>query len=196
MMNLFIFIPIYIQQGVKAMATYPWELAQDAVCQSHTGRLTGFWFLLNRPKGWILMNEYPTRCNFTHFIYIWKLLYIFRVVPPPNIRSAYNFIYSIWYLSDRNCYLPLAETALHVSSGTSTQHQERIQLYLQHLVFVRPGAVTVWQIPDAVDKVVCAPDFGWRYHSKHVEQFPDINKMCKVASCWICIGIYLRCTDP
>jgi len=30
------------------------------------------------------------------------------------------------------------ETALHVSSGTSTHHQERIQLYLQHLVFVRP----------------------------------------------------------
>jgi hypothetical protein len=28
------------------------------VCQSHTGRLTGFWFLLNRPKGWILMNEW------------------------------------------------------------------------------------------------------------------------------------------
>jgi hypothetical protein len=30
------------------------------------------------------------------------------------------------------------ETALHVSSGTSTYHQERIQLYLQHLVFVTP----------------------------------------------------------
>jgi hypothetical protein len=28
------------------------------------------------------------------------------------------------------------ETALHVSGGTSTHHQERIQLYLQHLVFV------------------------------------------------------------
>jgi hypothetical protein len=28
------------------------------------------------------------------------------------------------------------ETALHVSSGTSTHHQERIQLHLQHLVFV------------------------------------------------------------
>jgi hypothetical protein len=28
------------------------------------------------------------------------------------------------------------ETALHVSVGTSTHHQERIQLYLQHLVFV------------------------------------------------------------
>jgi hypothetical protein len=30
------------------------------------------------------------------------------------------------------------ETALHVLGGTSTHHQERIQLYLQHLVFVTP----------------------------------------------------------
>ena len=30
------------------------------------------------------------------------------------------------------------EAALHVSGGTSTHHQERKQLYLQHLVFVTP----------------------------------------------------------
>jgi hypothetical protein len=30
------------------------------------------------------------------------------------------------------------ETALHVWSGAFTRHQERIQLYLQHLVFVTP----------------------------------------------------------
>jgi len=30
------------------------------------------------------------------------------------------------------------ETALHVSGGTSTHHQERIQLHLQHVVFVTP----------------------------------------------------------
>ena len=30
------------------------------------------------------------------------------------------------------------ETALHVSGGTSTHHQELIQLYLQHLEFVTP----------------------------------------------------------
>jgi len=30
------------------------------------------------------------------------------------------------------------ETALHVSGGTITNHQERKQLYLQHLVFVTP----------------------------------------------------------
>jgi hypothetical protein len=30
------------------------------------------------------------------------------------------------------------ETAVHVSGGISTHHRERIQLYLQHLVFVTP----------------------------------------------------------
>jgi hypothetical protein len=40
-------------------------------------------------------------------------------------------------------------------------------------------------MPDAVDIDVCAPDDGWKYHPKHVEQFPNINKLCNVASCWI-----------
>ena len=30
------------------------------------------------------------------------------------------------------------ETVLHVSGGTTTHHQERKELYLQHLVFVTP----------------------------------------------------------
>jgi hypothetical protein len=30
------------------------------------------------------------------------------------------------------------ETALHVSCGNSTHHQERIHMYLQHLLFVTP----------------------------------------------------------
>src|SRR5215470_9472965 len=51
---------------------------------------------------------YPTRCNVTQFIYIWKLLYMFRVVLPPIIRSAFNCTYSIWYLSHRYYYLPLS----------------------------------------------------------------------------------------
>jgi hypothetical protein len=35
------------------------------------------------------------------------------------------------------------ETALHVSGGISTHHQQRIQLYLQHLVFVTPLLLSV-----------------------------------------------------
>jgi hypothetical protein len=46
-----------------------------------------------------------------------------------------------YYISNKTqrdtVYLYL-ETALHVSGGTSTHHQECIQLYLQHLLFVTP----------------------------------------------------------
>jgi len=66
---------------------------------------------------------------------------------------------------------------------------------ISHTVVDKVKSITVWQIPDSVDTIVCAPDDGWRYHPKQVEQFPDINKLCKVASCWMYIGIYLRCTD-
>jgi hypothetical protein len=43
------------------------------------------------------------------------------------------------YISNKmQCYTVYLylETALHVSGGNSTHQQERIQLYLQHLVFV------------------------------------------------------------
>jgi len=40
--------------------------------------------------------------------FIWKLFYMFRMVPSPIIRSAINSVYSIWYLSHRYCYLPLS----------------------------------------------------------------------------------------
>jgi hypothetical protein len=57
--------------------------------------------------------------------------------------------------------------------GTTTHHQERKQLYLQLPAAIAAGSSTVWQIPDAVDTVVYAPDDGWDYHPKHVQQFPD-----------------------
>ena len=39
----------YLIGGGKAMANYAQELAQDAVCQSHTGHMTGLCFLPARP---------------------------------------------------------------------------------------------------------------------------------------------------
>jgi len=35
------------------------------------------------------------------------------------------------------------ETALHISGGNITHHQERKQLYLQHTVFVTPLLLSV-----------------------------------------------------
>jgi len=34
-------------KGGKTMANYPQELAQDAVCLSYTGHMTGLWSLPN-----------------------------------------------------------------------------------------------------------------------------------------------------
>jgi hypothetical protein len=99
--------------------------------------------------------------------YIWKQLYVFRVVPPPIIRRAKNCIKSIWYLSHRYCYLPLLylETALHVSGCTSTHHQESKELYLKHLVFVTPLL-----LPAAIISGNCSTCFGWYLHPSSGEQ--------------------------
>jgi len=51
------------------------------------------------------------------------------------IVSIFQYISNMMQRYTVHLYL---ETALHVSGGTSTHHQERIQLYLQHLVFVTP----------------------------------------------------------
>ena len=53
----------------------------------------------------------------------------------PCILSIFQYISN--KMQRYTVYLYL-ESALHISVGTSTHHQERIQLYLQHLVFVTP----------------------------------------------------------
>jgi hypothetical protein len=47
-------------------------------------------------------------------------------------------IVSISNKMQRYTFYSYLETVLHISGGTSTYHQERIQLYLQNLVFVTP----------------------------------------------------------
>jgi len=53
----------------------------------------------------------------------------------PCIANIFQYISKKMQLYTVYLYL---ETALHVSGVTSTHHQERIQLYLQHLVSVTP----------------------------------------------------------
>ena len=45
--------------------------------------------------------------RYTVYLYLETSLHV-SGVPPLIIRSAYNCIYSIWYFSDRYCYLPLS----------------------------------------------------------------------------------------
>ena len=45
-----LFFCVFVSHSqIGAMANYPQELAQDAVCQSHTGHMTGLWCLPIRP---------------------------------------------------------------------------------------------------------------------------------------------------
>jgi len=107
--------------------------------------------------------------------FIWKLLYMFRVVQPPIIRSANNCIYSMWYLSHRYCYLPLSwkrwnwfECAVGGVRCDNTRCCRYTCLRSWWWVMVPPETCR------AVSR-----------------QY----KLCNFASCWICIRIFLRCTD-
>jgi hypothetical protein len=51
------------------------------------------------------------------------------------------------------------ETALHISGGTSTHNQERIQLYLQHLLFVTTLLLSAAIVEELESVWVCC---GWR----------------------------------
>jgi hypothetical protein len=53
----------------------------------------------------------------------------------PCIVSIFQYIFNKTQRYTVYLYL---ETAVHVWGSNSTHHQERIQLYLQHLVFVTP----------------------------------------------------------
>jgi hypothetical protein len=108
---------------------------------------------------------YPTRCNFTRFIYIWKLLTCFG-----------------WYL--------------HLSSGA-----RRTVSTEPGICYTVAGSSNSSTIAAGSSKSVtntrccrysCMRSWWWvEVPPETCEQFPDINKPCKVASCWIYIGIYL-----
>ena len=127
--------------------------------------------------------------------FTWKLLYMFRVVPPPIIRSANNCIYIIWYLSHRYCYLPLWNRFECAVGGV--RHPQHTQTSSNTYTIAAESS-------NGVTNTKCFRYTSMRswwwvevpFHPKHVEQFPEINKLCNVASCWIYIGIYLLSTNP
>jgi hypothetical protein len=74
----------------------------------------------------------------------------------PCIVSIFQYISN--KMQRYTVYLYL-ETALHVSGRTSTHHQERIQLYLQHMLFVTPLLLSAAIVEELEQVWVCC---GWR----------------------------------
>jgi hypothetical protein len=74
----------------------------------------------------------------------------------PCIISIFQYVSN--KMQRYTVYLYL-ETALHVSGSTFTHHQERIHLYLQHLVFVTPLLLSAAIVEELEQVWVCC---GWR----------------------------------
>ena len=92
--------------------------------------------------------------------FIWKVLYMFRVLLPPIIRSAYNCICNIWYLSHHYCYLPLSWRSWNCRANTR---------------WCRYSCMRSWwwvELPPETCRAVSRQ-----------------NKLRNVASCWIHIRI-------
>jgi len=107
-------------------------------------------------------------------------------------------------------YLYLS-TALHISCGISTHHQQLISLYLQYVALLRPLLLPIVSHPVTFTtgsskglsnarycrySVMSSWWWVWRYHPKHVEQLTDINKLYIVASSWIIIDSYYAMHGP
>ena len=67
-----------------------------------------------------------------------QLRYLCPAVALTQVLLHFNVHGSVHRNNIRYTVYLYLETALHVSGGTVTHHQERKQLYLQHLVFVTP----------------------------------------------------------
>jgi hypothetical protein len=85
-------------------------------------------------------NVKHSRIVFYYVFDVWRRVRVENFVL--NLTFRFPCIVSIFrYISNKmqfyTVYLSL-ETAIHGSGGASTHHQERIQLYLQHLVLVKP----------------------------------------------------------
>ena len=89
----------------------------------------------------ICMNAHKDRRCPKELHLIWRLQFFgYILTDKSDVHGSVHRKYSPMYIQQdatlhRLLYL---ETALHVSGVTSTHQQERIQLYLQHLVFVTP----------------------------------------------------------
>ena len=135
--HLLLYFTYYVLRG-KAMANYPQELAQDAACQSHTGHMTGLWFLPARPlrlntNEW--MNENNTLFRSTCFELIWSCSV------PPRKQVQELFMFHCIAGSKMHCGIPNAYNKVHILK-TTNYGSLYIQLFLIYYLFNVPPYLT------------------------------------------------------
>jgi len=117
---------------------------------------------------------YPTRCNVTHFVLSGNCSTCFGWYHHPTsgaqttVYTTSGICHTVISVCRYRGTVGTGLSVLWVAYATHSTLKPFPPLPRQQQI-----AVTAWQIPDAVDTVFCAPDDGWWYHPKHVEQFPD-----------------------
>ena len=96
---------------------------------------------------------------------------MFRVVSSPIIRSTQLYLQCL-VLVNRYCYLPvLWESWSWPECGVGSVQFPHHTQTSSNSPSIEAGNNNGYQVQDTVTTVVFAPDDGWRYHQKHVEQF-------------------------
>ena len=121
------------------------------------------------------INNCPKRCNTKQSTYYSaSLLYMFRVSTTLSIMSTQNCNYN-----PRYCAAPSFER------GQAAWPRWK-----------EVAAQKMWPVPEVVVTVLCTPDDGCGWHTKHAEwTFRIINRLLYVASHWTIINIDQRCTE-
>jgi hypothetical protein len=96
----------------------------------------------------------------------------------PKNERCWTILIHVYFQQDAALHsLFYLETVLHVSGDTITHHQQRKQLYLQHLVFVTPLLLTAAIVEELEPVWVCC---GWRTNDT------VCNAACSIAHSIIC----------
>jgi len=110
---------------------YMFRVVPSPIIRNANNCIYSIWYLSHRycylPLSWKSWNRFIL-CNILIYIQQDAKLHRFILCNILIYIQQDATLHSLFYL----------ETALHVSDGTITHHQERKQLYLQHLVFVTP----------------------------------------------------------
>ena len=97
------------------------------------------------------------------------------------------------YYSASSLYMFRVLTTPIIRSTQNSNYSLRYGAATSSLATLQGGSRTV---PEAVVTVLCTPDNGYSWHSKHVEwTCRIINRLLCVASCWKIINIDQRCTE-
>ena len=140
------------------MANYPQELSQGSVCQSHTGLMTGLWFLPARPlrlntNEW--MNEWMNVALTTH------------AYPLPKLKQEYSYTSTVPFFMaccrvNCNHTFTVQRTRVEIVGMATRRRAGQSGVRIQNVLTgyearLASCSIDIWALPGDI------ADWKWRY---------------------------------